>query len=82
MFAMTGNENGKRRAVVILHPDFDKPGRDGIQTAADFAKELADSQRAFVMEAAKTQKKEVIDALKKHVGELIIIVRSIPDELL
>lgn len=77
---MTGN--GKIRAVVILHPDFNQPGKEGIQTAADFAKELADSQKAFLMEATKTQNKEVVDALKKHIGELSIIVRSIPDDLL
>lgn len=79
---MTGNENGTRRAVIILHPDFDEPGKTGVKTAADFARDFTESQKAFVLEASKGKGKEVREVLQKQAGQFIVIVRSLPNDLL
>jgi len=74
-------KSSKRRAVVILHPDFDAPGKDGIIQAKEFAEKLVQSQRELVA-AAQNQKPDIAAQIRAYVGNLQVIVRNLPEEVL
>ena len=82
MCFMPGNEKKEtRRAVLIIHPDFDQPGKAGILEAKNFADQLAESQRQLIKQAAATQPPDVVDSIRAHVGQVQVLVRNIPKEL-
>lgn len=82
MFSMPGSQKKRRRAVVILHTDFDREGRSGVLEAKSFATELLKSQRELIKIAAESQRPDIVDKIRDHVGKLTVLVRNIPEDLL
>ena len=82
MRSMPGRTQKKRRAVIILHPDFEQDGKAGILEAKQFAEELIKSQRDLVKMAAESQPSAVVDRIREHTARIQVIVRNIPEEVI
>lgn len=82
MLFMPGSLKTTRRAVVIIHPDFDKNGKAGIQEAKQFADQLIAAQRQLLKTAAESQPPDVVDAMRAHVGQLQVLVRNLPEDVI
>lgn len=74
---------GKKRTVIVSHPDFDKPGAKGIQEAKNFAEQLLAGQKQMIDMAEKSGEPSAqISAVSKYVKSFKIVIRSIDDELI
>ena len=68
---------------MIFHPDFDKPGRDGIQEAKEFALQLIEGQKQMIAMAEQSgEKPENIEKVKRHTKAFSVVVRNIPKDLI
>lgn len=76
---MPGN---KRRAVLILHPDFDQDGKPGILAAKEFAEQFLDSQDDLLKAVRANQSSNVALALERHIKRMRVIVRKIDEDIL
>ena len=75
--------DGKRGkiAVVILHPDFDKPGREGIEEAAAYAQRMV--RGANDLAAQATASGDVPEAeIRAYLSGFRYVVRRVPEALL
>lgn len=82
MCCMPGNGQKKtRRAVVIIHPDFEQPGKQGIIEAKNFAEQLINSHRELIKTAAESQPPHVVDSIRAHVGAIHVIVRNLDEDI-
>lgn len=74
---------GKRRTVIVAHPDFDQAGAVGVKEAKAFALTLLDGQKQMIAMAAKSgSPKEEIAKVRKYVQSFQIVIRSIDDEII
>ncbi len=74
---------GKRRTIIIAHPDFDQLGAAGVQEAKDFATTLLDGQKQMIAMAEKSGAPPLeIAKVRKHVKDFQIVIRSIDDEII
>lgn len=74
---------GKRRSVIVAHPDFDQPKGVGVKEAKDFAMTLLDGQRQMIEMAEKSGSSPLeILKVKKYCQAFQIVIRSIDDEII
>ena len=74
---------GKRRTVIVAHPDFDKLGGAGVKEAKDFAMTLLDGQKQMIEMAEKSgAPANEIAKVKAYVKTFQIVIRSIDDEII
>ena len=74
---------GKRRTVIVAHPDFDQPGARGVQEAKDFAMTLLDGQKQMIAMAEKSgAAPEEIAKVRRYVKSFQIVIRSLDDEII
>lgn len=74
--------DGKRRAVIIWHPNFEG-GAEGIKEAKEFAEQLLEGQRQMIALAEKSgEKPDVIEQVRQHTNQYRVLVRKIPDDVL
>lgn len=74
---------GKRRAVIICHPDFDAPGAAGIQQAKDFATTMLIGQKEMISAAEKSgEPKDQIAKVRKHTKAYQIVIRSLEEDII
>jgi hypothetical protein len=71
-----------KRAVIVLHPDFNLPGADGVTQAKAFAEQLLASQSEFLSEIQKHQTPDVVRQIRNYQKNLRVVVRKIPAEIL
>lgn len=70
------NNNGKRRAVVILHPAFDEPGAAGIEAAKEYAEQLIQGIKLAEMQARGPRGAE----MKRYLKAFRHLVRNLRSE--
>jgi len=74
---------GKKRTVIVSHPDFDKPGILGIEEAKNFAQTLIDGQEQMIKMAQNSgEPLTQILAVRKYVKAFTIVIRSLDDEII
>lgn len=74
---------GKRRTVIVAHPDFDKFGAQGVQNAKEFAEQLLTGQKQMIQMAEKSGELPAhIENVKNYVKAFTIVIRSISDEII
>lgn len=74
---------GKKRTVIVSHPDFDKPGAAGVLEAKNFAQTLIDGQKQMIAMAEKSgEPPEQIAKVRNYVKAYRIVIRSIDDEII
>jgi hypothetical protein len=74
--------NDRYRAVLIIHPDFQEPGPDGILSAKSFAESLIETQKNFLIEAQKKRPINIQIEMKKYFEKMRVVVRNIPKDLI
>ena len=75
-------DTDKRRAIIILHPDFDHP-ETGLQSASDQAKQYVDGISA-VVDGAKNEglPEKDITELRRILSQFEVKIQVLPKELL
>lgn len=74
---------GRRRTVIVAHPNFDQPGAAGIKEAKDFAMTLLDGQQQLIKMAEKSgSPQNEIALVRAYVQQFQIVIRSIDDEII
>lgn len=74
---------GKRRTVIVHHPEFDKPGGQGVKAAKEFAMEFLNGYAAMIETARKNGEPEhKIQQIEDELGRYKIVIRSIDDEVM
>ena len=74
---------GKKRTVIVSHPEFDKFGVAGIQESKRFAETLIDGQKQMIAMAERSgEAPDQIAKVKKYVQDFTIVIRSIDDEII
>ena len=74
---------GKRRTVIVAHPDFDQAGVVGVKEAKDFAMTLLDGQKQMIAMAEKSGAPPMeIAKVRRYVQSFQIVIRSIDDEII
>ena len=74
---------GKRRTVIVAHPDFDAPGKAGIRDAKLFAMTLLNGQKQMIKMAEDSgEPTEQIAKVRQYVKSFTIVIRSIDDEII
>lgn len=73
----------KRRAIIILHPDFDAEGTQGIRAAFDQVNQYKDGNKAILEEVKKRGvKPSEYEKFQKWIESLKYLVRTLDtDEL-
>jgi hypothetical protein len=75
--------DGKKRVVIVSHPDFDKFGSNGIQEAKQFAEQLLSGQLQIIEMAEKSgEPAKNIEAVRQHVKAFQIVIRSIEKDII
>ena len=74
---------GKRRAVIICHPDFDQAGAMGVKEAKAFAEQLIVGQKQMIEMARQGGEDPVnIVQVENHTRAYQIVIRSIDEDIL
>lgn len=74
---------GKRRAIVICHPDFDQPGRAGIREAQSFAKQYLEGQKQMIeLAEQKGEDPITIAKIRQHTNKFLLVIRNLDKETL
>ncbi len=73
---------GKRRSVIISHPDFDLPGKLGVMEAKNFAEFLLAGQKEMIKTAENSgEPVENILKVREHANSYRIVIRNIDEEI-
>jgi len=73
----------RQRAVIILHPDFDRQGAAGVREAKEFAEQLMQGQAQMIEAAEKSgEDPKKIKKIRKHAAQFQFLVRNLPEDLL
>jgi hypothetical protein len=67
--------NGHRRAIVILHPDFDVPGKAGVQVAAEYAQQLV---KGLKLARAEAQRHQAPPEVLRYFDQFQHLIRVLP----
>jgi hypothetical protein len=77
---MAGN---KRRFVLITHPSFDMPGRDGPEAAKMFATQLIEGQTQLIETAiAQGAPEAQVEAIRQYVDDMAVIIRNVEEDII
>jgi len=71
-----------RRAVIILHPDFDAAGAAGAKSAQEYAQQLAEGVRQTLAQSERFRGNQQVDKLRKYLTSFEYKVRILKDDIL
>lgn len=75
--------NGRRRVVVIHHPDFDQPGAEGVREAKAFAEQMLQGQQHMIEMAEESgEDLAAIEKVRQHTKAFRVLVRNLDEELI
>ena len=68
----------KRRVLIIAHPDFDKPGKEGILAAQQHAEMLQEGNAAMLDDMKNHEHlRDHEDKARAHNGQYVYLVRKV-----
>ena len=68
-------------SVIILHPDFDQPGKAGIKAAQEYAQRMIDGAAELGKQAVKVGDVSDLE-IRNYLSGFRYVVRRIPEKLL